>query len=124
MIYDYVTRKCPECGNKFRRWSTAEKCFECIREKNNAKQRKEAKKYPIRGWATNVVRYAVQRGDLSKLDGTIKCVDCGQEAKHYDHRDYLKPLEVDPVCRGCNIRRGPGLNKHVKKYGKKANPNH
>jgi len=24
----------------------------------------------------------------------------------YDHRDYFKLLEVEPVCRGCNRRRG------------------
>lgn len=36
-----------------------------------------------------------------------KCVDCGAQAKDYDHREYLKPLQVVPVCRGCNLRRGP-----------------
>ena len=24
-----------------------------------------------------------------------------------DHRDYLRPDLVDPVCHGCNLRRGP-----------------
>ena len=28
-------------------------------------------------------------------------------AYDYDHRDYSKPLEVDPVCRRCNQMRGP-----------------
>lgn len=35
------------------------------------------------------------------------CTDCGVPAIEYDHRDYSKPLAVDPVCRRCNILRGP-----------------
>lgn len=35
------------------------------------------------------------------------CVDCGAPAVGYDHRDYNKPLDVEPVCAGCNVRRGP-----------------
>jgi hypothetical protein len=26
----------------------------------------------------------------------------------YEHRDYTKPLQVEPVCRSCNALRGPG----------------
>jgi len=37
------------------------------------------------------------------------CVDCGAQAFDYDHRDYRKPLEIEPVCRSCNIKRGPAL---------------
>lgn len=54
---------------------------------------------------------AVAKGDLPKLDGSIVCVDCGGEALHYDHRDYKKPLEVEPVCRKCNYSRGSAKNK-------------
>lgn len=39
------------------------------------------------------------------------CVDCGTRATEYDHRDYSKPLMVEPVCRGCNARRGPAKRK-------------
>lgn len=38
----------------------------------------------------------------------LKCVDCGKRAHVYDHRDYSKPLEVEPVCRRCNSRRWKG----------------
>lgn len=38
-----------------------------------------------------------------------KCADCGEPAYCYDHRDYRKPIDVQPVCRACNQRRGPGL---------------
>jgi hypothetical protein len=39
----------------------------------------------------------------------MQCVDCGAQARDYDHRDYNKPLEVNPVCRRCNLRRGPAI---------------
>ena len=34
------------------------------------------------------------------------CDDCGKPATEYDHRDYNKPLDVAPVCRSCNNKRG------------------
>lgn len=40
----------------------------------------------------------------------FKCVDCGAQASVYDHRYYSHPLEVDPVCSGCNSKRGPALD--------------
>lgn len=39
----------------------------------------------------------------------LTCVDCGGPAIEYDHRDYAKPLEVQAVCRRCNLLRGPAL---------------
>lgn len=64
------------------------------------------------------VAKAVRKGLLPKLDGTIKCVDCGKPAHNYEHRDYAKPLDVSPVCRSCNHKRGPAKNKgNVYKYG-------
>ena len=62
------------------------------------------------GQAHVAVGKAVQAGLLPKLDGSIPCVDCGAPAVNYDHRDYLRPLDVHPVCRSCNWRRGRGLN--------------
>lgn len=44
------------------------------------------------------------------------CFDCGKPPTQYDHRDYRKPLDIDPVCNSCNRRRGaalPYLNKSV-----------
>lgn len=32
----------------------------------------------------------------------IPCIYCGARATRYDHRNYNKPLEVDPVCARCN----------------------
>lgn len=48
----------------------------------------------------------VREGRLPK-PSTLVCVDCGRPAQQYDHRDYTKPLQVEPVCRSCNVMRGP-----------------
>lgn len=56
--------------------------------------------------AQSFVAAAVKRGVLPRLDGTVACVDCGGVACEYDHRDYSRPLDVQPVCRSCNARRG------------------
>ncbi len=53
-----------------------------------------------------IVFKAIKAGLLPKAKGQI-CVDCGWEANCYDHRDYTKPLDVVPVCTGCNTKRGP-----------------
>lgn len=55
--------------------------------------------------ATTTVRKAVNFKTLPPAKNCL-CVDCGASAKHYDHRDYSRPLDVVPVCQSCNIRRG------------------
>lgn len=59
-----------------------------------------------RASCTNMVAEARKRNELPAPD-TLVCVDCGKPAQAYDHRDYTKPLDVQPVCDGCNVRRGP-----------------
>ena len=55
------------------------------------------------------VKDAVKAGLLADLKcALIPCVDCGKIAVCYDHRDYSKPLEVEPVCKSCDAKRGPG----------------
>lgn len=56
------------------------------------------------------VARAIRLGNL-KHPSCFACTDCGGASIHYDHRDYLKPLEVEPVCRKCNYKRGPALNR-------------
>lgn len=51
-------------------------------------------------------KQAISRGLLKPLVDQM-CVDCGEPAKYYDHRSIIKPLDVEPVCHGCNVRRGP-----------------
>lgn len=53
----------------------------------------------------NTVAKAIQTGMLRSAVGQ-QCVDCGVAAEVLDHRDYEKPLDVDPVCKSCNSRRG------------------
>ncbi len=59
-----------------------------------------------RAW--RLVSAAVSRGDLKPARDHV-CVDCGKQASVYDHRDYSKPLDVQPVCRSCNKLRGAGV---------------
>lgn len=61
-------------------------------------------------WAKTKVYIEVRSKRLKKPD-SFGCADCGVRAEVYDHRDYLRPLDVEPVCRSCNKKRGPGLNK-------------
>jgi predicted RNA-binding Zn-ribbon protein involved in translation (DUF1610 family) len=56
--------------------------------------------------AHRLVAAAIRYGFISPIS-ECRCVDCGDKATDYDHRDYNKPLEVDPVCRPCNFKRGP-----------------
>lgn len=63
--------------------------------------------------ARRAVAAAVKAGLLVNLkkDYTV-CADaairltCAGRASMYDHRDYARPLDVEPVCRSCNGRRG------------------
>jgi len=54
------------------------------------------------------VSSAIARGELQPVY-THACVDCGVTAQAYDHRDYGKPLDVEPVCDSCNLKRGSAL---------------
>lgn len=51
------------------------------------------------------VARAIRKGEIAH-PSAFPCADCGGLAKEYDHRDYSAPLVVEPVCRGCNARRG------------------
>ena len=54
------------------------------------------------------VSKAVKAGDIPHIS-TQSCVDCGKQAAAYDHRDYNKPLDVEPVCKSCNYKRGAAI---------------
>lgn len=59
------------------------------------------------GRAHRLVRESVLRGKLTDLhENEVSCIDCGQRATDWEHRDYSKPLDVVPVCRSCNCLRG------------------
>ena len=58
--------------------------------------------------AIYAVKKAVKAGFLAPVK-TLFCIDCGNPAQCYEHRDYNKPLDVDPVCRSCNYHRGAAI---------------
>jgi hypothetical protein len=66
--------------------------------------------------ATYIAREAVRIGELPPAS-TLPCIDCGTVAYCYDHRDYYKPTVVDPVCRSCNVLRGPAFKSLRKMLG-------
>ncbi len=59
--------------------------------------------------AHQAVAKAIRHGLLAPITERV-CADCGGPAIHYDHRDYNRPLEVDPTCRKCNYKRGPAVH--------------
>lgn len=93
-------RRCRECSEYFiDGCNSARRCRTC----SSARTLKLRKAGTI---AHLLVAVAVRDGRLPR-PSTLQCVDCQwQTAEVYDHRDYDKPLEVDPVCRPCNTKRG------------------
>lgn len=90
-------------------------CFDCLQirctpEFRARDPRRKARKYFT--LAHQFVAAAVRFGDLLDLKKVeVPCADCKSRAVEYDHRDYMKPLQVDPVCKSCNAARGEGANK-------------
>lgn len=75
-----------------------------------------AREYSLRTKTWNMCKaktrvFLAVRAGLLPRARLMMCVDCGNRASVWDHRDYLKPLDVQPVCRPCNKSRGPGLNR-------------
>jgi hypothetical protein len=99
-----MTKLCADCNQEItRRESSARFCWGCskLRPRKNGQAQAAAK-----------VNQAVKKGILPPA-ATLICVDCGKPAQCYEHRDYNKPLEVVPTCKGCNIRRGPAISLKI-----------
>lgn len=103
------SRICCDCGSEFRpNHNVQMRCHKCGWGGVFPK---------IKARAHTLVWHAVRKGVLPSLkDGAIACADCGKAASYYDHRDYRKPLDVEPVCPSCNYRRGPAA------YGQAMRP--
>jgi hypothetical protein len=71
--------------------------------------------------AISLVQRAIRRGEMPPAKALI-CVDCGKPALEYDHRDYSKPLEVEPVCSSCNHFRGPAIQLQPLSRHRKCDP--
>jgi len=64
--------------------------------------------------AVVMIKHAVDDGFLPNPKKLI-CVDCGDKATEYDHRNYDYPLSVEAVCHKCNCKRGKALGTHDEK---------
>jgi hypothetical protein len=101
---------CAVCGDVLTRPGRAQAkyCLDCAAEKQREWGRKNKNNAASR--AHMAVNRSVRKGDLPDLsEGLIACVDCGKVATCHDHRDYSKPLDVDPVCGSCNWLRGKAV---------------
>lgn len=103
-----MASQCKDCGADMK-WPRCHRCERCQYSHLMANRgRDSTTSYPQ--LAHRYVARAIALGDIPALDGSVLCVDCEQPAAHYDHRDYARPLQVEPVCVSCNARRGPALN--------------
>lgn len=129
--YDMARRYCGSVAPDHQRWN----CLACQRIKS-ARQREagargaatRAKNYPHwrkpvdaqkywQGRAHSAVQAAIKHGLLPSLKaGEYACTDCGGVAIEYDHRDYGRPLDVQPVCRSCNKQRGTAVWPSADQY--------
>jgi hypothetical protein len=91
-------RTCFQCDQRLSRHGNHSKkfCLDC-----EAAQQRAIKA------ARRSVQAAIARGDIRRAI-EFACVDCSRPAFCYDHRDYSKPLQIEPVCKSCNTKRGPG----------------
>ena len=94
---DNPENRCLQCGGPMR-WPKSYFCVPCSRVRGEECGKAQAGR---------AVALEIYHGRIPH-PSTLKCADCGVQAQEYDHRDYAKPLVVEPTCRGCNNRRGPG----------------
>jgi hypothetical protein len=113
-----IPKRCPECERK----AYARPLRPAIpRDERKARhsaamkaswaRRKLSRTHQEKLWRTHVGRLttlAMHLGFLPHWRDCL-CVDCGAAAGCYDHRDYSQPLLVEPVCLGCNSKRGRGV---------------
>lgn len=60
--------------------------------------------------ARHLISKMIRKGHLRPAS-EFACADCGKQAMVWEHRDYNKPLDVVPVCKPCNARRGEAIPK-------------
>ena len=107
-----MDKHCIRCDDTFDPISSRRViCYEC-----NRAQIKDTLRHRAH-WA---VSNAVKKGFLKPAQD-FRCMDCGSAAVCYEHRNYYKPLDVDPVCKKCDINRGMGYPPPLNKYGQRIN---
>lgn len=95
-------RVCAACDQSYQlpeKWAHRDYCIDCGIDAFYAQTD-----------AASQVSKAIRLGRLMRAD-QFRCVDCDAWADRYDHRDYHKPLAVDPVCARCNSIRPPAYRK-------------
>lgn len=104
-------KPCASCGDDIsHRHYITKYCTTCATKRINARHvvymsgDKQQRHQSVR----SITKKAVKVGFLPDPK-TLVCADCGIPAQCYDHRDYNKPLDVAPVCRACNNKRGAGV---------------
>lgn len=64
------------------------------------------RRFRVQKHAAKVLNQAIRDGKVKCAKGQ-DCVDCGKPARCLDHRNYLDPTNVEPVCYSCNFKRPP-----------------
>lgn len=106
VIHKIVHGPCPRCRGRSHFQHGTKRiyvCGDCDRARGLQLRAASAR-------AIAAVQRAKVRGELPYLPDGTPCVDCGAEAMVYDHREYAKPLDVEPVCISCNKLRGPAID--------------
>jgi hypothetical protein len=94
-----MKKLCHFCKDEIvNRHGGAKTCLPCMQNPERTGKQK----------AMSLVSRAIKKGLLAPVS-TLICVDCGNSAQVYDHRDYNNPLDVVAVCRKCNHKRGPAI---------------
>lgn len=101
--------KCFRCKHEWiPRTENPQTCAKCRSPYwNKARDKKNYKEMQLN--AALVVQQFIHKKLISK-PGNYKCVDCGKPAVHWEHRDYSKPMSIEPVCRSCNKKRSSSNN--------------
>ena len=108
---------CALCGVELHNIKGGRKyCISCAFDSSSrAVWRKSRKPANDNEKAREITKCAVKVGFLPHPTDFL-CADCQQPAKCYDHRDYNKPLDVEPVCMSCNAKRGRGVPLVISKH--------
>lgn len=88
------------CGSNFR-------CSDCKAADRGASSRRpwrDSGQQPAQAHVAILIRAGVLPHPTK-----LKCADCNCAAVEYEHRDYNKPGVVEPICRRCNLLRGPAI---------------
>ena len=107
-MHNTSKKRCVECERKRHR-EGYHKFKKSKKYKAWAKRKMESQKGTLKKDAYHKIYYAILRKNIPKPT-VFRCFDCRKPAEVYDHRDYLKPYDVEPVCKVCNHKRGPGKN--------------